>query len=188
MLSLAGGNSFFFLGKPMEKGQQVRIGGIKFSEELIQVTVACKSPADAGISRLLHLVAEKNVNISFFTHSLFTQTPGSIFCVDRAELDTIKDILNRLSLSDEQVNIIPSVGTLTLFPHRNELKLLGLIINFFGHCGFPVHSFSTSISAVAVNTDYLLLDDIAQKIQSIFLLPDNHAPFRQGFRVTQIQV
>lgn len=171
----------------MENEQKVRIGGIKFSEELIQITVASKTPDDSCITHLLHLIAEKNINISFFTHSVYTKTPESIFCVERTELDAIKEILKHTSFTDEHVSIIESVGTLTLFPHRNELKLLGLIINFFGNCSFPVHSFCTSISAIAVNTEYLLLDNIAENLQSIVLLPDNHAPFRQGFRVTQIQ-
>lgn len=172
----------------MTKEQKVRIGGIKFSEELIQVTVACKSPDYSSICRLLHLIAEQNINISFLTHSVFTKRPESIFCVDCAALDAIQQILKSSSWPAEFINIIPSVGTLTVFPHRNELKLLGLIINFFGTCAFPVHSFSTSISTISLNTDYLHLDSIADKLQSVLLLPENHAPFRQGFRITQIPV
>ncbi|TKB27954.1 hypothetical protein FCL47_00205 [Desulfopila sp. IMCC35006] len=172
----------------MEKDQKVRIGGIKFSEELIQVTVAKKSPDDLSICRLLHLIAEKNINISFLCHSVFTRTPETIFCVESSELDAIRNILKAAAFPDEHFDIIRSVGTLTLFPHRNELKLLGLIIDLFGACNFPVYSFSTSISAIALNTDFLSLDNIAKKLQTVLLLPDNHAPFRQGFRVTQIQM
>ncbi len=35
---------------PMEEEAKIRIGGIKFSEELIQVTVALKSPDDSSIT------------------------------------------------------------------------------------------------------------------------------------------
>ncbi len=172
----------------MERDQKVRIGGIKFSEELIQVTVAQKSPDDPSICRLLHLIAEKNINIPFLCHSVFTRTPETIFCVESAEFNAIRHILKAAAFPDEHINIIPSVGTLTLFPHRNELKLLGLIIDLFSNWDFPVYSFSTSISAIALNTNFLLLDTIAEKLQAVLLLPDNHAPFRQGFRVTQIQM
>ena len=172
----------------MEEGQKVRIGGIKFSEELIQVTIANNSPDDPSIYRLLHLIAEKNINIPFLCHSVFTKTPETIFCVESTELKAIQKILKAAAFPDEHVNIIPSVGTLTLFPHRNELKLLGLLIDLFSNCNFPVYSFSTSISAIALNTDFLLLDNIAEKLQSILLLPENHAPFRQVFRVTQVQL
>lgn len=172
----------------MEDGQKVHIGGIKFSEELIQVTVVCKSPDASSLHQLLQLIAERNINIPFLCHSVYTRTPESIFCVDRSELGRIQQILNFSSFQSEQINIVPSVGTLTLFPHRNEFGLLGSTINFFGSNGFPIYSLSTSISAIALNTDYFLLDEIAEKLQDIITLPENHAPFRQGFRVTQIQL
>jgi hypothetical protein len=184
---MAGGERFF-PGKPMEDSPKIRIGGIKFSEELVQVTVVGKSPEDRSIHQLLHLIADKNINISFLCHSVVTKTPESIFCVNHSELETIQQILHISSFQNEQINIIPAVGTLTFFPHRNDFELLGLIIKFFGSQQFPIHSLSTSISAIALNTDYCLLDKIAKKLQDILSLPENHAPFRQGFRVTQIQV
>ena len=172
----------------MEDGQKIHIGGIKFSEELVQVTLVGKTPEDPSIHQLLHLIAERNINIAFLCHSIVTKIPECIFCVSISELDMIQPILNISAFEKKQINIIPSVGTLTFFPHRNDFKLLGLIINFFGSQGFPIHSLSTSISAIALNTDYFLLDKIAEKLQEILALPENHAPFRQGFRVTQIQL
>jgi hypothetical protein len=171
----------------MEEGQKVRIGGIKFSEELVQVTVARKSSEDSSIYQLLHLIAERNINIPFLCHSVITKTPESIFCVDRSDLGRIQQILNFSSFQNKHISIIPSVGTLTLFPHRNCFKLLGLVISFFGRYGYPIHSLSTSISAIALNTDYFMLNIIAENLQQILDLPENHAPFRQDFLVTQIQ-
>jgi hypothetical protein len=171
----------------MEDGRIVRIGGIKFSEELVQVTVAYKASGDSSIYELLRLIAEKNINIPFLCHSVVTRIPESCFCVDRSELYKVQQILNFSSFQNEHVEIIPSVGTLTLFPHRNSYKILGLLMHFFGRHGFPVHSLSTSISTIALNTDYILLDEISEKLQKVFELPGNHAPFRQGFRLTQIQ-
>ncbi len=172
----------------MEEEAKIRIGGIKFSEELIQLTVALKSPADSSINQLLHLIAEKHINIHFLCHSVVCKSPETIFCVLRSERAGIQQILDHSPHRKENVNIIPSVGTLTLFPHKNKFKLLGLIFDFFGHNRFPIHSLSTSISAIAINTDFHLLDNIAEKLQNIIELPDNHAPFRQEFRVTQMQL
>jgi hypothetical protein len=172
----------------MEEEAKIRIGGIKFSEELIQVRVALKSPADSSIKQLLHLIAEKHINIPFLCHSVVSKSPETVFCVERSEMPRIQQILDHSPHRKEHVNIIESVGTLTLFPHKNECKFLGLIFDFFGRNRFPVHALSTSISAIAINTDFHLLDNIAEKLQNIIELPDNHAPFRQEFRVTQIQI
>jgi hypothetical protein len=171
----------------MENGQKVRIGGIKFSEELVQVTVACTASDNSSIYQLLHLFAEKSINVPFLCHSVVGKIPESSFCVDRSELGRVLQIVNFSSFQKEHVSIISSVGTLTVFPHRNSCGLLGLLMYFFARHDFPVHSLSTSISAIALNTDYSLLDSIADKLRNVLELPLNHAPFRQGFRLTQIQ-
>jgi len=172
----------------MEDEQKVHIGGIKFSEELVQVTVVAQSSNHSSIYQLLALIAEKNINIPFLCHSVVTKNPESIFCIESSELGKVQHILDYASFQKEHYNIIPSVGTLTIFPHRYSFKLFGLIINFFGSHQFPIHSLSTSISAIAINTDYALLDEIAKKMKNIINLPKNHAPFRQSFRLTQIQL
>lgn len=170
----------------MDEEQKIRIGGIKFSEELIQITVACPSPDNSALCQLLQLIAEKNINISFLCHSVLTGTPGCNFCVGSTELARIRNILSCSSMPEKDRGIIESVGTITIFPHRNDIRLVGRVIQLFGRNGFPLYSFCTSISAITFNTDYLLLDTIATELQTLLLLPENHAPFRQGFRVTQI--
>lgn len=167
----------------MEDRQKIHIGGIKFSEELIHVTVVCKTAEDRTIHQLLQLLAEKGINIPFLCHSKASGIPESSFCVARSELGNIQQILSFSSFKNEHVGIIQSVGTITLFPHRNSFKLLGLILHFFGIHKFPVHSLCTSISAIALNTDFVLLDEIASQLRNILILPDNHAPFRSEFRL-----
>jgi len=171
----------------MDDDRKIRIGGIKFSEELVQLTVFGTSAADSSFSLLLQLLAEKSINIPYLCRSSLTKTPESVFCVDREDLGMVQQLLHSTSSTNEQVRINRAVGMLTIFPHRNSFKLLGRLIQFFGDCGYPLHSLGTSISAVAAITDYQLLEEIAEKLQAIFTLPDNHAPFRQGFRVTQIE-
>ena len=169
----------------MEDNTKIRIGGIKFSEELVQVTVACNSTDETSFNDLLHLLAIKQINIPFICHSNSSEKAESSFCVLLDELGRIQEVLNFSSFTNRNVRIIPSVGTLTLFPHRNSFRLLGLIMGIFAENRYPIHSLGTSISAVAVNTDFCLLDDIAEKLKNVTTLPENHAPFRQEFRLTQ---
>ncbi len=171
----------------MKDVQMVRIGGIKFSEELAQVSIACTTSDDSSLYQLLQLIAQKSINIPFLCHSGVTKFPESTFCVERSELYRVQQILNFSSFQNKHTKIIPSVGTLTLFPHKYSLRLLGIIMQFFGKHQFPIHSLCSSISTIAVNTDYILLDEIAEKLQNVLELPENHAPFRLDFRLTQIE-
>ena len=90
----------------MEDGEKIRIGGIKFSDELVQVTIGSKSSDKSSVFHLLHLIAEKNINIPFLCHSIVTKSPESIFCVDRSELGNIQQILGFSSFQNDHVTII----------------------------------------------------------------------------------
>jgi hypothetical protein len=170
----------------MEDNTKIHIGGIKFSEELAQVTVVREPAGDTSFDDLLHLLACRRINIPFICHDNSADNAEISFCTLLSELGRVQEVLNFSSFTSRSIRIIPSVGTLTLFPHRNSFRLLGLVIGFFGSNRYPIHSLSTSISAIAMNTDFCLLDEIAVKLQSLVELPENHAPFRQEFRLTQM--
>jgi len=162
------------------------VGGIKFSPELVQITVAKRSSQDSSFEELLQLIAEQTINIPFLCHSGVTQEPESVFCVDSKDLSKVQAILKHSTFANSHIDITSSVGTLTLFPHRYSFSLLGLIIGVFGQYRYPIYSLCTSISTIALNTDYLSLDNIAKKLQTVIELPKNHAPFRQEFCLKQI--
>lgn len=171
----------------MDERTRIRIGGMKFSEELAHVTVVRPCRQEDPFAHLLHQLADRHINIPFICHSQENSQTQSSFCVAREDLGRVREILPCALASDDSVRILTSVGTLTLFPHRNSFQLLGFILQTFAENDYPVHSLSTSISAIALNTDFHHLDDIADKLAEIVILPENHAPFRQEFRVTQLE-
>jgi hypothetical protein len=166
----------------------IRLGGIKFSEELAQITVNGSSSSGIQIHGLLSGIAVEKINIPFFclSNDVEIKQCSAIFCVERSEFDTVQQLLPRLSLPDRSWSVIQSVGTITLFPHRNSFSILGKTLAIFGKYRYPVHSLSTSISALAVNTDFSLLDEIAENLQESFELPENHAPFRPQFLLKEM--
>lgn len=172
----------------MEEDTRIRIGGIKFSEELAQVTVACPCREEASFDLLLHLLSDRHINIPFICHSRKNSHTTSSFCVSQDDLGQVRELLPLAFASppDDNIRIVRSVGTLTLFPHRNSFQLLGVVLKSFTENGYPIHSLSTSISAIVLNTDFRHLDGIADKLAEVVILPENHAPFRQEFRLTQL--
>ena len=170
----------------MEEDTRIRIGGIKFSEELTHVTVVYPSLEEASFGELLHLLSGRHINIPFICHARKESHAESSFCVSRDDLGRVQEALHFAPCTNSNVRIVPSVGTLTLFPHRNSFQLLGLVLRTFAENDYPIHSLSTSISAIALNTDFRHLDDIAGKLAEVVILPENHAPFRQEFRLTQL--
>ncbi|WP_457575924.1 hypothetical protein [Desulfomarina sp.] len=164
------------------------IGGIKFSEELVQVSFTGGEVDDSSFNGILRLVAERRINITFLCHALTTSRDcKSSFCVAREDYSQVQAILDFSSFKNQQRTVFHSVGTITLFPHRNSFNLLGLVVRIFGQSGYPIYSMGSSISAIAINTDFSALDSIAEKLQMELILPKNHAPFRQEFHLKEIR-
>ncbi len=167
---------------------KISIGGIKFSEKLTHVSLEKKTTDDSSINELLYLLAQKRINIPFLCHSSTTYpNHRSCFCINHENFPHVQSLLNFTSFANLNIEIIQSVGTITLFPHKNSFHLLGKIIQTFAKFDLPVYSMSSSISAIALNTDFLSLDMVAEKLQEIASLPKNHAPFRQEFCLKELQ-
>ncbi len=174
------------IGKPKDAGPTIAIGGIKFSRELVQVNIARETGDDATFTSLLHLISRQQINIPFISHSSENHLDRIAFCVDYEDFDRVESILGSSSFACNRIKFTKGVGTLTIFPHKNSLFLLGSIIRIFGKYHHPLYSLCTSISAIAINTDYLLLDQIVTDLEKYMQLPPNHAPFRQEFCLKHI--
>lgn len=172
--------------KSAETRRKIAIGGIKFSEELIHIRLMAQKLKDTSFTELLQLIAQKHINIPFISHSATTKSDTLSFCINNEDLDQVQSILCAATFHCSSVQITKSVGTLTIFPHKNSFSLLGNVVAVLGQYQFPLHSLCTSISAIAFNTDFIHLDQVAERLATIIELPDNHAPFRQQFCLKQM--
>lgn len=173
---------------PSQKsGKKTAIGGIKFSEELVQIVVGSDPVADGSFEDVLKMLAENSINIPFLCHSGVNNLSESVFCVESKDFETVHSLFKTSGLSSKSYTAKHSVGTLTIFPHRYDFHFLGLIISVFTRGKYPVYSLSTSISTIAINTDFFSLNNIVERLQTVIELPENHAPFRQEFCLKQIQ-
>jgi hypothetical protein len=177
---------------------KMSLGGIKFSEKLVHVSHCVLSLSDRSFVHLIERIAEKHINIPF----LCTGALRSTFCIAAADFVFLEKLLDSHTSPGkqthlqtpadpalrDQLQITHSVGTLTLFPHRRSLVMLGQVVEILGQAGIVIHSLCTSISAVALNLDFHLLDPAVEVLEKIVELPDNHAPFRPEFSVKQISL
>lgn len=171
-----------------EESRKISIGGIKFSEKLTHISLIKNTDDDSSIDDLLRLLANKRINIPFLCHSsTFHPNHRSCFCISCENFPQVQSLLKFSSFSNLNIKIVPGVGTITLFPHKNSFQLLGRIVQTFGKFSFPIYSMSSSISALALNTDFLSLDKVAESLQNVISLPENHAPFRQQFCLKELQ-
>jgi hypothetical protein len=185
----------FFSGTDQMK---IGLGGIKFSEELVHVSHRALQPSDRSFVDLLERIAEKRINLPFVCAGAVGNEIHSTLCIAATDFALFTRIVDTsLNCEDtysktsglpfgRQLQVIHGVGTLTLFPHKRSLVILGLVVEILGKSGVVIHSLCTSISALAINVDYRILDLAVEALEKSFELPDNHAPFRPEFSVRQI--
>lgn len=168
--------------------QRIRVGGIKLSPELAQFTYTRPTAEKCFFNASLESIAHQNINISYLSLSCSENSVSTSFCVANEYLTTVQGILSTSGIRQEYLLCISSVGSLTIFPHRNNLSMLGRVLRIFGSYKLPVFGVCTSVSALSVITRYSDLENATIALEGILELPENHSPFRQEFNIQQINI
>ena len=109
-------------------------------------------------------------------------------CVEAGDINRVKKMVAEEPDLNGKVEYMPSVGALSLFPHRSNLKLMGLAFYLSGRTDLPTYGMASSISSLTVITDYALLDNAVSIFLEYVALPPNHAPFRSDTRMIQKKI
>jgi aspartokinase len=172
--------------KCSSRANKIEVSGIKLSQELIQFNcVQNASEAVCGSEFFRHL-AENRINIPFLCTGVTGRGAISCCCVEAGYLQQVQKLLTQNPQMSQHIEKIAPVGTLTLYPHRYNFKLLGFVMAELGKAGFPIYGIGTSISALTFSTNYHVLEQAAGILGKALNLPSNHAPFRSEFRIQQI--
>ena len=101
------------------------------------------------------------------------------------DINRTKEVVAGEPRLSESLEFVPGVGTLSIFPHHSNLKLLGLSFYVFGKQNLPLYGMASSISSLTFITDYSRLDEAVSTLLEYMDLPPNHAPFRPEIHVIQ---
>lgn len=158
--------------------EKVKIGGIKLSSKLIQLSLLNQDDFDSSISLFFKILNKNQINMPFIS----TTTNGGISqaccCVSSDDENRIRDIINKVENLKTQIQFINEVGMLSVFPHGSSLKILGLLLFAFGNARIPIFGISSSISTLTFIIDYGKLKKAITSLSSYFDLPASHAPFK----------
>ena len=171
---------------PASKPERTTIGGIKLSAELAQFSLNRTFATPGSFDRILAAIAGRHINIAFLSHTAAQPRATTTFCVTMGHLATVSNIIETAIVAPESFSCIPEVGTVTLYPHRHDLRLIARIIGLFHRHGLPLYGICTSISALSINTRYTVLEQTVERLREIVDLPENHSPLRQQFQVRQL--
>lgn len=172
---------------PTSIPERVSVGGIKLSPEQVQFSSTRPVSEQCLLTPALKCIAGRHINITYLSSSVTSGQVSVSLCVEAAHHMEVKGILETAVKSPQHLQCIPSVGTLTIFPHRNSFVLPGRILQAFAVNNLPIYGLCTSISALSVVTAFNRLDSAITALEDIVEVPRNHSPFRQELTIRQIQ-
>jgi hypothetical protein len=165
--------------------KKIRINGIKLSTELVQVNLLNRFFPQDSKALFFRLLAQHQINIPLILVSGMGERLIGSCCVAAKDIDRIKIIVAGEPKLKENLEFIPGVGTLSIFPHHSNLKLLGLCFYLLGKLHLPLYGMASSISSLTFITDYSQLDEAVSTLLEYIDLPPNHSPFRPEVHVIQ---
>lgn len=163
-----------------------RLGGIKLSEELAYFNCRYDHRHNTAFSRVLETLSAQQINIHYLSHSCDAEFSLTGFCTSSQLRDETHRLLSPLESGGALIEVQDHTGTLTLFPHKNSLRLLYDVLSLFQDHQLKIHGFCTSISALTMVLNAIDLDRSVTILRSLVDLPPNHAPLRQEFTVKQV--
>ena len=85
----------------------------------------------------------------------------------------VKRLLDPEPSLKDLTKFIPSVGLVTLFPHRFSLMILGLSLDALERARIPIHGIASSISSITFVTDFERLEEAVKELQEGLLHGDD---------------
>ena len=168
-----------------ELAKKIRINGIKLSAELAQINILDRFPPEESRALFFRLLAQNQINIPFILVTGMGEKIQGSCCVAAEDVKHVEQLVAMEPELKENIEFISGLGALSIFPHRSNLKLLGLSFYLFGETRLPLYGMASSISSLTFITDYPQLDYAVATLLDHVELPPNHAPFRTEIHVVQ---
>ena len=138
---------------------KIRINAYKLSSEHFLLRLLNVSESNDNELDFYKTLAARQINIIFLSRTSINGKTWMSCCISSKFHNQVETLLYSVPALKNQSEFIPSVGLVSLFPHRFSLEILGKALNAFGNAGLSIYGFASSISSITFVTDYLRLKD-----------------------------
>lgn len=161
----------------------LRANGIKLSLEMTLITIRASSGASDLNARFLKLMGENRINLPFLCNAARDAITAGTYCMLSEDIPRAERIIAGDKTLALNLEYLPSVGSISVFPHNFSLAFIGGVLRLMGRFGAPLYSLATSISALTMITDFPKLGPTADYLARHVSLPQSHSPFRPEIHI-----
>jgi len=156
--------------------ENVKIGGIKLSEKLIQLHLLDQDGYTSSILPLSKILKENKINMPFA--STVCSSEGCLFtcCISIEDIHCVKELVETTGILEQQVRFAHDVGLISIFPHGSSFKILGLSLYALGNAGIPLLGMSSSVSSLTFVINHAMLNKAVAALMNYLDLPDGYVP------------
>ncbi|MEE4241010.1 MAG: hypothetical protein V2I36_06060 [Desulfopila sp.] len=154
----------------------VRIGGIKLSGELVQIDFL-ESDGQERLTSLLRDITTAKISIPHLHQGLDGSATQTTLCLAADDFSLLESGIRQKTEGGWR-RFLPSVGTISIFPHGYDMGLFARVSKALANRGIPVCGMSSSVSAIVYHTDFSLLDRAVEAVLTVCELPLHHTPHR----------
>ncbi len=164
----------------------IRIGGIKLSGKLVQIDFRESEGSEGTLAGLLRRIRTARINLPHLHQEFVGKEKQTTLCVAEEDYLRLKNILD-VEFEKTWKRILPSVRTLTIFPHSSSIGFFAKLYRVLCEEDIPVLGVSTSVSALVIHTEHAFLNQALAAILTVCELPENHSPFHPDFKLQQVE-
>jgi aspartokinase len=153
--------------------EKIPMEGMKVSGDLFLVDVVDTALAGELLTCFLRGLAENRINMNLFIGGEVEGGVQFTCCVAAPDEGRVKALMDGNSELKTGVEFAAPVDLLTLFPHRFDLKILGLGLTALARARIPLHGFCSSLSAITFITGHTDLEKASAALEGCFGLAAN---------------
>jgi hypothetical protein len=142
--------------------------GMKVSGDLLCANIANAFLTEEVLTRFLRGLTDNRINMSLFIGGKGSGGIQFTCCVAALDGERVKTLTEPVPDLRGRVEFSGPVDLLAVFPHRFNLKALGLSLIALGEAKIPLHGFCSSLSALTFITDHTDLDQASSVLQKSF--------------------
>jgi aspartokinase len=163
----------------------IPLDGIKLSSELIWLHLQDLIVETDSHLHFLRQLSQDQINLPFITTHCSGGRMHLCCCVPAENANRLGEILRSENGFGRRFHLVASVGLISMFPHRYNLRLLYVLINALRVASLPVYGFASSISSLTFVTDYAKLDTAVAAVKQHVELPRGFVQLKPEFRIRQ---
>jgi aspartokinase len=148
--------------------EKVNLEGMTATGALVRVNIVKGSAPEDILAGFLRSLAQKRINMRLLIGSESHRGVQASCCVADGDGIRVKTIVDSTPDLKECTELQGATALVSIFPHRSNLKTVGLALIALAEAGLPLYGLCSSLSALTFITDHARLQEVFTALQTHF--------------------